>query len=473
MEKILFINPPQKRVSNYTSKEELEWIPLGLCYLSAVAEKEGFDSKVIDLARDSFDEVKKTIEKEKPSIIGISCWTDIRMNSFEVAKLAKKIDPGIKILMGGSHATFFPEHLFKLSPVDLVILGEGEETLKEVLRSFKNKKSLSKIKGIVFRSNNKLINTGERPLIKNLDSLLFPSYNGLDLKRYKGDDRMSRSKYIINGVMISSRGCPFDCIFCSTCLYWKRMWRARSSKNVVDEMEHIHKMYGINNIRFWDDHFALDKQRAIEICKEIIKRGLNKKISWSTSSRVDCINEEVIKWMKKAGCNKLIFGVESGSPTILKNINKGFTVDDIKKAFDLCHKYKIFTNASIMIGNPGENDKTIDETISLLNEIKPDNPIEGGSILIVFPKTKIYEDMKAAGKINDNYWLKDSTAPFYSLEHTWEEMLMLDSRLVFGLMPKTQKIKFLYSKSINLFFKNPRLLFKLFFRYIFKRLKFN
>jgi len=471
MEKILFINPPQKRVSNYTSKEELEWIPLGLCYLSAVAEKEGFDSKVIDLARDSFDEVKKIIKKEKPNILGIPCWTDIRMNSFEVAKIAKKINPEIKILMGGSHATFFSEHLFKLSPVDVVVLGEGEETLKELLRSFKKKKSLKKIKGIVFKEKNKIIRTEQRPLIQNLDNFEFPSYKGLELKRYKGDDKMSRAKNTINGVMISSRGCPFNCIFCSTCLYWRRKWRARTPKNVVDEMEHINKTYGVNNVRFWDDHFALDKKRAIKICQEIIKRGLNKKVSWSTSSRVDCIDEEIVKWMKKAGCNKIIFGVESGSPTILKNINKGFKVEDIKKAFDLCHKYKIFTNASIMVGNPGENNKTIDETIALLNDIKPDNIIEGGSILIVFPKTQVYEQMKAAGKINDDYWLEDSLAPFYSLEHTWEEMLILDSRLAFGLMSKTQKMKFLYSKSINLLFKNPKLLFKLAFLYLSNGLK--
>ncbi len=471
MPKIIFINPPQRKVSNDTKSDELEWIPLGLCYLAAVAEKEGYTAKTLDLARDSLHHVEEVLKIEKPDFLGISCWTDTRMSTIEVARLAKKINPNIKIIIGGSHATFFPEHMFKLAPIDVVVLGEGEETLKELLKAYTNNKSFSKIKGIAYKQKNKIIKTQTRPLITNLDEIPFPIYNGLDIKRYRGDDKFSRAKDAINGMMISSRGCPYQCTFCSTCLYWERKWRARSAKNTVDEMEHIYNKYGINNIRFWDDHFTLNKARAIEICKEIIKRKLHKKITWGTSLRVDCLNEETINWMKKAGCNKLIFGVESGSPTILHNIKKGFTVKNIEDAFDLCHKHKMYANASIMVGNPGENEKTVDETIKVLKKIKPDNPIRGGSILIVFPGTEIYTAMKNKGKINDNFWLTDKPMPYYSLDHNFEELIMLSNRLTFGLMSKTERIKYVFVKGIKTFFKNPKVIFKLSIFYIKKIFK--
>jgi len=466
MKKILFINPPQKRVSNYTQSNELEWIPLGLCYLAAIAQKEGYDAKTIDLARDSFNKVEKILKKEKPDFIGLSCWTDTRISTIEVAKLAKKINPNVKIIIGGSHATFFPEHMFKLAPTDVVVLGEGEETLKELLNAYTNKKSFEKIKGIAYKQNNKIIKTTARPLITNLDDIPFPIYNGLNLKKYRGDDKFSRAKEAINGMMISSRGCPYQCTFCSTCLYWERKWRARSAKNTVDEMEYVYKNYGINNIRFWDDHFTLNKTRAIEICKEIIKRKLHTKITWGTSLRVDCLNNEVISWMKKAGCNKLIFGVESGSPTILKNIKKGFMVKDIENAFKLCHKYNMYANASIMLGNPGETEKTVDETITILKKIKPDNPIRGGSILIVFPGTEVYTVMKNKGKLTDDFWLTDKPMPYYSLDHNFEELIMLSNRLTFGLMSKTERTKYVITKGFKTLFKNPKQIFKLIWFYL-------
>jgi len=466
MNKILFINPPQKAVSGYTHSDELEWEPLGLCYLAAVSEREGYDAKVFDFARNNLNYVKSVLKSEKSDILGLSCWTDTRMNSIEVARLAKKINPNIKIIFGGCHASFYPDQMFKLAPIDVVVIGEGEETLKELLHAYQRGTSLSKINGIVYKQNGRLIKTKPRELISDLNNIDFPIYNGLNLRRYRGDDDVSRLKTSVNGVIISSRGCPYGCTFCSTCRYWERRWRARSPENIVEEMVFLIDKYSVNNIRFWDDHFTLDKQRAVDICKEIIKKELHKKITWSTSLRVDCLDEKTIRWMKKAGCNKLLFGVESGSPTILKNIQKGFTVNDIRKAFDLCHKYNMKTNASIMVGNPGETKETIDETISLLKEIKPDNKIRGGSILWVFPNTDIYVDFKKANYIDDNFWLKDNQMPYYTLEHNFEELLLLSNRLTFGLMTNREKGNYVFSKVSKLLFTNPKRLFKLILFYL-------
>ena len=466
MTKILFINPPQDRTGNLVNKNQLEWIPLGLCYLSAIAKQQGYETKVIDLARSTWTAVEKTLIKENPDILGLSCWTDIRFSTFKTSNIAKKLNKNIKIIIGGSHASFFPEHMFKLTSADVVVIGEGEQTLRELLIAYKNNKPISKILGIAYKHKNKVIITKPRELIDNLDNIPFPVYDGLDLSKYRGDDKFSIKKDVINGMMISSRGCPYQCTFCSTCLYWKRKWRARSPINTVNEMEMLYTQHQVTNIRFWDDHFTLDKQRAIEICKEIIKRGLHKKLTWSTSLRVDCLNDRTIKWMKKAGCNKLIFGVESGSETILKNIKKGFKVKHIKKAFKLCHKYGVYANASIMVGNKGENSQTIQETIQVLNEIKPDNLIRGGSVLIVFPNTEIYFEIKRAGLISDNFWLEDKPMPYYTLENTLEQTILLGNQLTFGLMSAKQKFFYVFTKGAYVLFTNPMRIFKIGYAYI-------
>jgi len=468
--KIIFVNPPQPKVSNLTHSDELEWIPLGLCYLSAVAKEQEYDTKVFDFARKSFKQMEYILKTEKPDFLGISCWTDTRINSIKTIKLIKEMFPNIKVIVGGSHATFFPEQMFELAPVDVVVLGEGETTLKELLQAYKQKNYLITIKGIVYKNNNnQLIHTGHRDLIINLDNISYPNYNGLDLTKYKGDDEFSRAKGTINGMMLSSRGCPFRCTFCSTCLYWERKWRARSPKNIVDEMQLLYNKFGVTNIRFWDDHFTLDKVRAVNICKEIINRQLHKKITWSTSLRVDCIDDNTISYMKRAGCNKLIFGVESGSQTILNNIKKGFTVKHIEDAFELCHKYKVYANASIMVGNPGETEATIDETIAVLKRIKPDNLIRGGSILWVFPGTEIYEDVKKHNQITDAFWLTTNPILYYTLDQTFEELIMLSNRLTFGLITRNEKIKYMFSKGFKLIFKNPRRLLKVLLYYITKK----
>jgi radical SAM superfamily enzyme YgiQ (UPF0313 family) len=466
MTKILFINPPQDRTGNLVNKNQLEWIPLGLCYLSAIAKQQGYETKVIDLARSTWTEVEQVLKTENPDILGLSCWSDIRFSTIRTSDIARRLNKNVKIIIGGSHASFFPEHMFKLTSVDVVVIGEGEQTLKELLIAYKSNKPVTKIQGIAYKKNNKIIITKPRKLIDNLDQIPFPVYDGLDLSKYRGDDKFSIKNGVINGMMISSRGCPYQCTFCSTCLYWKRKWRARSPINTVNEMEELYNKYQVTNIRFWDDHFTLNQSRAIQICKEIIKRGLHKKLSWSTSLRVDCLNDRTIKWMKKAGCNKLIFGVESGSETILANIKKGFKVKHIKKAFKLCHKYGVYANASIMVGNKGENNQTIQETIQVLNEIKPDNLIRGGSVLIVFPNTEIYQEMKQAGKITDEYWLSDNSMPYYTLENNLEKNILLGNKLTFGLMTRKEKVRYILTKGLCILFTNPKKMFKLIKYYI-------
>lgn len=444
--KILFISPIIVRAKTDP--------PLGLCYLQACLDKAGYtDSKIID--ENSYDKVKEVIENYRPDIVGISCFTVHRGSSYKIAKLAKEINPSIKVILGGAHATFMWEQIMKnLDFVDIIVCGEAEITIVELVKALDKGLPLKDVKGIVFRENGKIIKTEPRPLIENLDVIPFPSYKDIDFDKYAVAAKYPeyREKERKAGI-VSSRGCVFNCNFCSTTQFWSRRWRARSAKNVVDEMEWLYKNYNIKFFIFCDDIFTTNQQRVIEICKEIIKRDL--KIKWYSETRVDCISKEMLEWMKKAGCFMVQFGVESGSTTILKNINKKITREQIINAFKLAKEAGLQTEALLMVGNPGETKETVEETKSLVDIAKPDVLIV--SITRIYPSTQLYELTKEKGFMTDDFWLTEKTAPEYTIEHNMRKLIFM--RL--GILKHFNKSKgrFAYSRYLFDQFKmNPKVL---------------
>jgi len=380
--------------------------PLGLMYIQAVLDKEGYESKIVDIY-DSYDEIRQIINSYNPNIVGISCFTNYRKSSFELARVAKETNPSIIVVMGGPHATYLWEQMLRNIPeVDIIVKGEGEITYLELVKALENKTPLDKVDGIAFRKNNELYSTKERGLIQNLDSIPFPSYRDIDLSKYSNRIHVH-----------SSRGCFNSCTYCAT--FWKNHWRGRSAKNVVDEIEWLVKEKGLKYLYFSDDIFTVDKQRAIDICKMLIDRKID--IGWVTETRVDSVSYEVLYWMKKAGCSILQFGVESGSPTILKNIKKNITLEQIRNAFKLCKEVGLKAQAFIMVGNQGETWETVRETERLLDEIKPD--VLSVAIAGIFPNTELYRIAKEKGVIGDDFWLTNKTILKYTGEHTMGELL--------------------------------------------------
>lgn len=426
--KILLICPP----AEYPKK--LQWLPLGIAYLGSVLKSGGYDVKIRDTTAHSWRDVETDIKKIDPDIAGISCWTHTRSQSIKTARIAKKCNPNMKILMGGPHATFFPEHMFQLAPVDVVVMGEGEQTILELVDAFESNKNLAKVKGIAFKQAGRIVKTDPRPLTEDLDSIPFPMYDDFDLKKYVPVDMPKEYRNRINTHITTSRGCPFSCQFCSTSRYWGRRWRARSPKNVVDELEWLYGEYDVRHVHFFDDIFTLNKKRVIEICKEILNRKLD--VAWITETRVDCLSREMLEWMKKAGCYQVSLGIESGSPKILKTINKGFTVDQIKDGCRLMREVGLRAVILLMVGNPGEDQSTIDETIKLLNKIKYSDMLITAMITWIFPNTPLYELAKSKGIITDDFWLTDNPIPYYTGDHTMRELIFLHSRLFYYTMSK-------------------------------------
>ncbi len=361
--------------------------PLGIGYLGAYLKRGGHEVKLIDsLIEDyTYEVLKEKIKEFEPHIVGISVLTATVYKGYSLAQLVKEIDSNIKTVIGGPHVTFLPEETLRECPyLDFVVIGEGEETLLELTNELsKSEPQLENVKGIAWRrSNGEIVTNPPRPLIEDLDSIPFPAYELLPMDKYR------IGKKLRIGTMITSRGCPFGCIFCSSSELFGKRWRGRSPENVVDEMELLVKKYGINDIEMLDDTFTLNRPRAIKIAELIKKRHLNH-ISWSCSSRVDTFDVNLATALREAGCYRVYMGIESGSQKSLDTINKGITVEKAKSAVNIARTAGLEVIGSFIIGIPGETKKDIIETIKLARKLRI--AYAQFTILTPYPGTSIFD----------------------------------------------------------------------------------
>jgi len=374
--------------------------PVGLCYIASILEKEGINVSIVDNTLENFPPrtIKKIVKKKKPTLVGISCSTPMIFEGFKLAKIVKEVNSKIHIIMGGPHPTSLPTEVLSNSFVDSVCICEGEFTFLELYKALEKGKSLSKIKGLVFKdSRGKVKFNKPRRFIQNLDDLPFPAYHLLDIEKYFKLQKTYgiNTKYSRNLPIMTSRGCPGKCTFCSRFL--GSVFRYRSPKNVVDEIEHLINRYKVKEIHFIDDNFTLLKKRAMEICDEIINRNLNISFKFPNGLREDFLDKELLKKLKEAGCYALDFGIESGSQKVLDLMKKGKKVEEIKKKVMLCKKMGFNLTASFIFGTPGETIEDMKKTIEFATSI----PLDGADfgILIPYPGTEIFEKAKKNGQI--------------------------------------------------------------------------
>ncbi len=417
---ILLINPPRENeiIGNNPSIIEEERgcnPPLGLLYIAGYLENNTKHYiSVIDAQVEKLDyqALPSRIALFKPDIVGVTAMTMTLIDVMKTVALVKKIDKSIKVVLGGPHVHLYPEETIQLENVDYLVLGEGEVAFKELLDNIDDSSQLEKISGLVFQHNGRIINTGVRSAIKNLDDIPFPARHMVPYKKYNS----LLSKRGITTTIFTSRGCPFSCSFCDR-PHLGKLFRARSAGNVVDEIEVCTRM-GIYEFLFYDDTFSVNKKRVIDICNEIIERKLD--IGWDIRARVDTINEQMLRSLKMAGCQGIHYGVEAGSERILKVLNKGITIKKVRDVFELTRKYKIPILSYFMIGNPTETIDDIYTTFKVAKMLNPD--YMHLTILTPFPGTKIYLDGLETGIIKRDYWkefARDPT-PVFIPPH-WDE----------------------------------------------------
>ena len=376
--------------------------PIGLGYLKACLVKEGFkEVKVVDMSDLEVESVREIIHTESPEIVGITAFTETRGNALMATAIAKEINSQIKTILGGVHATVMYQQIMENYPaVDIICRGESETTIVELFQALSNGDDLRKVKGIVYRRDGEIVVTEEREKIKDLDTLPFPNYNDLDLKKYSEVGGSWKGKPV--AAIITSRGCPFSCTYCSSHSVWGN-WRHRSISNVLEEVEWLVSENGYERVNIVDDIFTLNKARIEEFCHGILNRGLH--IRWRSQTRVDCVSLELLELMREAGCQFLTFGVESGSPTILKNLNKRERIEDIVNAFAWCKKADIKATFNVIIGAPGETRATIEETRNLIRKTRPDNI--STNPLRIYPGTALWKQAQDEGLCDDSFLLTD------------------------------------------------------------------
>lgn len=400
--KVLLINPPSYNeiIGNNPQiiEEERGYNPpLGLLFIAGYLEKftnhsvEILDCQVEEL---TYSEIEEILGRGKYDIVGITVMTFTLLDVLKVVRIVKKTNKNTILVLGGPHVHIFPDETIHLPDVDYLVLGEGEQTFKELLDYIDDTKKLKTIKGLVFKENGKVINTGLRDFIQDLDMLPFPARHLTPYRKYSS--LLARRTPVTT--MMTSRGCPYKCTFCDRPQLGKK-FRARSALNVVDEMEECVKM-GIYEFIVYDDTFTINKQRVKEICSEIIRRKLD--IGWDIRARVDSIDEGLLEKLKKAGCRGIHYGVESGTTKILKILNKRITIPEIEEAFLMTKKQGIMTLAYFMIGNPTETEEDILKTIEFTKKLDPD--FIHLTIFTPFPATKIYLEGLKKGIIEKDYW---------------------------------------------------------------------
>lgn len=427
--KILLLNPPFLDQSQYGKPALLSPCPgTGLSYLYSCLKEHNYDCIIYDFLFDSWEYIESVIREENADVIGITCLTEGRYNAFKLLSLIRRIKKKTIVIFGGHHSTYMYEQLLEHFDIDYIVLGEGERKLLNLIRAIEGIIPLESVGGIAYKINGKVIKNSlkEGYFIEVLDSLPFPfskdhmeiftKYPSLQQIRPQQVKNIPR-EMCENGRIVSivtSRGCPFNCQFCSSTLFWGIKWRFRSPKNIVDEIEFYYKKFGFRYFNFADDAFTILPKRSIEICKEIIKRDL--KIYFDCTTRADRISDDLVKWLKKAGCLFTAIGVESGSRKILKTINKKLTPESVIKAFSILKKNNLLAYPLLMVGNPGETDETINKTIILMKIIKPSQMAI--SKTMIFPGTELYRLAKAQSFIEDNYWLTSKPPPYYTYEHS-------------------------------------------------------
>lgn len=426
--KILLIDPPFYRFIGYYNR----YFPLGLAYLAAVLREEGHDVLIydadcnvnpskMDFARleDSYplylkavkddnhpiwQEMTERIRDFKPDLVGISVWTTFAASAFKLASICKQFDKSLPVVMGGPHISIKYKEVLQICPdVDFLIRGEGEETLSELVRTVEARwrdknAAFNDIKGISYIRNGEMVHNPAREFIKDLDSIPFPARDLLLNKdSYNSEDM---------GLLMTSRGCPYNCSYCATSI-WERKTRYHSVDHIIEEIKLIIDKYGTRQITFKDDSFTVNKKRVLELCDRLIKENI--KINWDCNTRVNLVDEQILKKMKKAGCNSIKVGIETGSERVLNLMSKKISFDQCRKAAKLFKKVGIHWTGYFMMGLPSETREEVYQTLEFMKELNPD--YASFSVYEPFPGTELFKVGIEKGLVQDSRTLED----FYTI----------------------------------------------------------
>jgi radical SAM superfamily enzyme YgiQ (UPF0313 family) len=370
--------------------------PLGLAYLAATLRKASHEVHLIDAnaLRIGPNEIIEKIRGIAPDVAGITCVTPLFPIVAHICRLIKKLNPAPVIVIGGPHVTIMPEMTMENSLFDYAIEGEAESALPDLLEAISGGGAPGKIKGVLYRDGDKIIRNGPAEPAP-IDDIPFPARDLLPNDRYFDMTTESRRASSI----MTARGCPFRCAFCERYIRGGH-YRPRSPENVAAELEDLINKFGCRELVIYDDTFSASKKRAADICQSILERGL--KFHWDCRTRVDCVEPNLLKLMKRAGCSRISFGVESAGAAVLEQFRKNINMDQIEQAFAWTREAGIRILGYFMLGAPGEPRESIESTVKLSLRLNPDFAYY--SIVVPYPGTDMYDRALAERLIPFDYW---------------------------------------------------------------------
>lgn len=423
--KILLIKPPLALPRDFKGMARFA-PPLGLGYIAAVLEKNNYEVTILDAGIENWrkinqredgikyvgmgwDDITKRVAKENPDIVGIFIMTVDAVNAHNVARSVKEVDKNIIVVAGGPHVCVRQTEVISDPNIDIAVAGEGEYVMLDLVQELeKENPDFTKIKGIWFKENGSIKKTEPRNPIMNLNELPFPARHLMHLDKYfKASKYLQGSRNIPErgASIITSRGCPFGCVFCSIRLSMGNFWRGRNPENVIAEIEELVEKYKVKYIGFEDDNLTLHKERIHKICDLIIEKSLNKKFTWGTPNgvRADRLDEPLLRKMKEAGCKDIIVAPESGNQWVLDNIiKKKLDLKTVENVVGICKKIGVISGCYFVIGNPGETLEQIEDTVRFANKMRALGSTPFCFIAWPYYGTDLYKIAKEKG-----YLLKD------------------------------------------------------------------
>ena len=447
--KVLLANPPWKlEAGSVYSRTGAVYPPLGLASMAAVLERDSahevviLDAWALGMDLRAFGEAVRLCA---PDVLGLTAYTTTVQQALAAAGVAKDARPELVVIMGGPHATILPRELMQQDAVDFVVRGEGEFLLRDlVARLAAESKALDDLPGLSHRADGAVRHNPGQGFVSDLDALPLPARDKLDMTIYRPASGAYRRRPVAS--MITSRGCPFDCSFCSRAVFGNHV-RVRSPENVIEEAGALVERYRIREIYFADDCMTLHRARTEELCDRLIRSGLD--LTWTCSTRVDLVDEPLLQAMKRAGCVSIGYGIETGHPERLRALRKGTTHDQARRALAWTESAGIETRASFIFGFPGEDRASLEQTLALALELNVDFVIF--NLAIPLPGTELYREAHKAGLL-----LADGPE-LYPKTDGAHPLIRLDT-----VTP--DELKAFYDRAYRTYYLRPRYLLKRFSR---------
>lgn len=436
--KILLINPPWIKQSGNIWRDIASVMPpLGLAWMAACLEQEGHTVRILDAHAERIPItglLSSIPELNIYDFVGITATTALIKNALKISKIIKRQHKDINIILGGVHPTVLPEEVLSHESVDLVVRGEGERTICEILAGH----SIERIDGVSYRYGGGIRHNPPRKLIENLDSLPFPAYHLLPMEKYY--PAVGAYKQLPATSVLATRGCPGRCTFCYR-IFGKKL-RTRSGKKIAEEVRFLQDNYGIREIAFYDDTFTIFKKEVYDFCQSIMEMDV--RITWSCFSRADTVDEDLLVNMKKAGCHQIMYGIESACSEILNNVQKKCTLDKSVEAVRHAKKAGIDVRAAFMFGNPGETRETLEQTLAFAISLNAEYAVF--NITTPYPGTEMYSWAEKKG---------------YLLTRNWDE---------YDLSNPVMKLQTISPEELKAFYKTAHLRYYLRIKYFLLRL---